>query len=146
MLGTAALVATTFTPVAWFDPPPIISRLGELRRQTELRRLGVLSDVPLCRFSWCILPGHQVTLNIWQPQYTLMFNRLLGEPGPHYYLHVLLPGGAESLGEPGYELEPDSKASLVGTLCRVAVGQRLGQQGRARGAGHDPQRSRAVRG
>ena len=28
------------------------------------------------------------------------------------------------MGEPGYELEPGSKASLMGTLCRVAVGQR----------------------
>lgn len=88
------------------------------------QKLGLLLDLPLCRYSWCLLPGHQVAMSVWQPQYTLMFNRLLSEPGPHYYLHVLMPGGAESLGEPGYELEPGSKASLMGTLCRVAVGQR----------------------
>ena len=28
----------------------------------EARRLGVLLDLPLCRFSWCILPHHQVTI------------------------------------------------------------------------------------
>ena len=53
-----------------------------------------------------------------------MFSKLLAQPPPHYYLHVLLPGGAESLGQEGYELVPGSKASLVGTLVRVAVAQR----------------------
>lgn len=88
------------------------------------RRLGLLHDLPLCRFSWCVLPHHQITLSIWQPQYTLMFGSLLAEPGPHYYMHVMLPGGAESLGQPGYELVPGTKASLVGTLMRVAFAQR----------------------
>eukprot|EP00747_Dinoflagellata_sp_TGD_P178782 gnl/TRDRNA2_/TRDRNA2_28383_c0_seq1.p1 gnl/TRDRNA2_/TRDRNA2_28383_c0~~gnl/TRDRNA2_/TRDRNA2_28383_c0_seq1.p1 ORF type:complete len:613 (+),score=101.51 gnl/TRDRNA2_/TRDRNA2_28383_c0_seq1:158-1996(+) len=106
----------------------------------DVRRLGLLLDLPLCRFSWCILPHHQVTLNIWQPQYTLMFSKLLAEPGPHYYLHVLLPGGAESLGQPGYELVPGSQASLVGTLMRVVYAKQqpdgrlaLVVQGLARG-------------
>ena len=94
------------------------------QEKEDASRLGLLLDLPLCRYSWCLLPGHQIAMSVWQPQYTLMFNRLLSEPGPHYYLHVLMPGGAESLGEPGYELEPGSKASLMGTLCRVAVGQR----------------------
>ena len=40
----------------------------------EARRLGLLLDLPLCRFSWCILPHSQITINIWQPQYTLMFS------------------------------------------------------------------------
>ena len=88
------------------------------------RKQGLLLDLPLVRYSWCQLPGHQIAMSVWQPQYTLLFNRLLAEPGPHYYLHVLLPGGAESLGEPGYELEPGSKSSLMGTLCRVAIAQR----------------------
>lgn len=79
-------------------------------------------------------------MSVWQPQYTLMFTALLAEPGPHYYLHVLLPGGAESLGVEGYELEPGSKSSLMGTLCRVSFAQRnpdstltLVVQGLARG-------------
>lgn len=45
------------------------------------QKLGLLLDLPLCRYSgWCLLPGHQVAMSVWQPQYTLMFNRLLSEP------------------------------------------------------------------
>ena len=106
----------------------------------DARALGMFLDMPLCRFSWCILPAQQVTLNIWQPQYTLMFQSLLAEPGPHYYFHVLLPGGADSLGKEGYELRPGTKSSLVGTLMRVSFAQReqdsrltLVVQGLARG-------------
>ena len=90
----------------------------------DARKVGMMLDVPLCRYSWCIMPGTQVAMSVWQPQYTLMFSALLGQPAPHYYFHVLLPGGAESLGEPGYELEPGSKASLVGTLMRVVYAKR----------------------
>jgi hypothetical protein len=64
----------------------------------EAKRLGLRLDMPLCRYSWCILPGQQIAMSVWQPQYTLMFSTLLGQPGPHEYFHVLLPGGAESLG------------------------------------------------
>ena len=90
----------------------------------DARKLGLFLDMPLCRYSWCILPHHQIAMSVWQPQYTLMFNKLLGEPGPHYYFHVLLPGGAESLGQPGYELEPGTKSSLSGTLVRIVYAQR----------------------
>ena len=106
----------------------------------EAKRLGLRLDMPLCRYSWCILPGQQIAMSVWQPQYTLMFSTLLGQPGPHEYFHVLLPGGAESLGRDGYELEPGSKSSLVGTLMRIAYAKRnedstltLVVQGLARG-------------
>ena len=39
------------------------------------QKLGLLLDLPLCRYSWCLLPGHQVAMSVWQPQYTLMFIR-----------------------------------------------------------------------
>ena len=121
-----------------FDTP---STDGSASTEKEdARALGMFLDMPLCRFSWCILPAQQVTLNIWQPQYTLMFQSLLAEPGPHYYFHVLLPGGADSLGKEGYELRPGTKSSLVGTLMRVSFAQReqdsrltLVVQGLARG-------------
>jgi hypothetical protein len=80
-------------------------------------------------------------MSVWQPQYTLLFDKLLAQPPPHYYLHVLLPGGAESLGQPGYELEPGTKSSLVGTLTRIVFARRnadatltLVVQGLCRGA------------
>lgn len=85
---------------------------------------GLILDMPLCRWSWVLLPGQQLTLNVWQPQYTLMFEKILASPGPHYYFHVLLPGGAESLGKQEYELKPGSKAPLAGTLVKIVLAQR----------------------
>ena len=92
--------------------------------EEDARRIGLLLDLPLCRYSWCLLPGHQIAMSVWQPQYTLMFSKLLASPPPHYYMHVLLPGGAESLGQPGYELQAGTKAALVGTLVRVVLAER----------------------
>ena len=34
-------------------------------------------------------------------------------------MHLVLPGGTRSLSDPEYELLPDSKAPLVGTLVQV---------------------------
>ena len=45
-------------------------------------------------------------------------------PPPHYYLHVLLPGGTDSLGKPEYELSPGTQAPLVGTLVKITLAQR----------------------
>lgn len=89
---------------------------GEPGAAADALRLGLHLDLPLCRFSWAALPHHQLQLNIWQPQYTLMFSKLLSTPPPHYYMHVLLPGGADSLGKPEYELRPGTQAPLAGTL------------------------------
>ena len=115
---------------------------AEARGATEAERVGgLLLDLPLVRYSWCLLPHHQIAMSVWQPQYTLLFDKLLAQPAPHYYLHVLLPGGAESLGQPGYELEPGTKSSLVGTLVRIVFARRnadatltLVVQGLCRGA------------
>ena len=114
---------------------------AEARGATAERVGGLLLDLPLVRYSWCLLPHHQIAMSVWQPQYTLLFDKLLAQPAPHYYLHVLLPGGAESLGQPGYELEPGTKSSLVGTLVRIVFARRnadatltLVVQGLCRGA------------
>ena len=115
---------------------------AEARGATEAERVGgLLLDLSLVRYSWCLLPHHQIAMSVWQPQYTLLFDKLLAQPPPHYYLHVLLPGGAESLGQPGYELEPGTKSSLVGTLVRIVFARRnadatltLVVQGLCRGA------------
>ena len=119
---------------------------AEARGATEAERVGgLLLALPLVRYSWCLLPHHQIAMSVWQPQYTLLFDKLLAQPPPHYYLHVLLPGGAESLGQPGYELEPGTKSSLVGTLVRIVFARRnadatltLVVQGLCRGAVHGP--------
>ena len=110
--------------------------------------LGMLLDVPLCRWPWEILVHVQQCVNVHEPQYTLMLDQvwniqllhnvrdacnphscrplpsharpqLLATPPPHLYVHLVLPGGTRSLSDPEYELLPDSKAPLVGTLVQV---------------------------
>ena len=113
----------------------------ELPRARSIHDSGFLLDMPLCRWSWVLLPGQQLQLNVWQPQYTLMFEKILASPPPHYYFHVLLPGGTESLGKPEYELRPGTQAPLAGTLVKIVLAQReqdsrlsLVVQGLARGS------------
>ena len=72
-----------------------------------------------------MLPHQQTILNVFQPQYTLMFETLLATPEPWYYLHVHLPGGADNLANPEYALVPGSKAPLAGTLMQVVSVERL---------------------
>ena len=119
----------------------------------EAAKLGLLLDVPLARWGFNILPHHRepaaaahsrvghmcacgpadlslaralagTVLNVFQPQYTLMFERLLSGPQPWIYLHVLLPGGVENIANPEYALVPGSKAPLAGTLMQVMAVQR----------------------
>lgn len=47
-----------------------------------------------------------------------MFERLLRQPRPWRYGHVLLPEGSKNLGNPEYALAPGSK---VGGLAAVGV-------------------------
>ena len=82
---------------------------------------GLLEDVPLCRWSGALLPHSQLALNVWQPQYTHLFEELFATPEPWYYAHVRLPGGAANLNNPAYDFcAPDCSAPRAGTLMRVA--------------------------
>ena len=90
----------------------------------DAARLGMYLDVPLCRWSFVILPHHQAQLNVWQPQYTLMFESLLATPPPHYYVHLLLPGGTDSLSDPDYDLVDGTQAPRAGTLMRIVFARR----------------------
>ena len=121
-----------------------LKKMFYLQKEEEQARpihdTGLRLDMPLCRWPFVLLPGHQLQLNVWQPQYTLMFEKILATPPPHYYLHVLLPGGTDSLGKPQYELKEGTDAPLAGTLCRIVLAQRepdsrlsLVVQGLARG-------------
>jgi hypothetical protein len=53
----------------------------ELPAAGTIHDLGFLPDMPLCRWSWVLMPGQQLQLNVWQPQYTLMFEKIR-EPAP----------------------------------------------------------------
>ena len=107
--AVASLKSLFYAP----DPPK------DLPGRRDASRLGLMLDVPLCRWSFEILPHQQAALNVFQPQYTHMFEALLSRPAPHYYFHVLLPGGTQSLGQPEYELKPGTEAPLAGTLMEV---------------------------
>ena len=87
-------------------------------------QLGLLLDVPVCRWSFNILPHHRTVLNVHQAQYTLAFEKLLATPQPWLYAHVMLPGGLENLADPAYALEPGSSAPLHGTIMQVVAVQR----------------------
>lgn len=98
-------------------------------------RVGRYLDLPVARWSMVFVPAQQVLLNVFQPQYTLMFESLLAGPRPWLYMHVLLPGGADNLANPEYALPDDdgpqaqgggprSRAPLVGTLMEVVSVER----------------------
>ena len=68
-----------------------------------------------------LLPHQQTILNVWQPQYTHMFEELVRGPEPWLYAHVQLPGGRDNIGNPDYDLKNEtSLAPRTGTLMRVA--------------------------
>jgi len=90
----------------------------------DAARVGLYLDLPSTRWGFNILPHHRQTLNVFQPQYTLMFEKLLATPEPWLYAHILLPGGVENLGNPEYALEPGTSAPLHGTLMQVMAVQR----------------------
>ena len=87
-------------------------------------KLGLHLDLPLCRWGFHVLPHHRTALNVFQPQYTLMFEKLLAGPQPWLYGHVYLEGGVDRLDSADYALEPGTKAALTGTLMQVVAVQR----------------------
>ena len=92
--------------------------------QRDAARLGLLLDLPVARWGFPFLPHHRAVLNVFQPQYTLMFEQLLATPRPWLYAHVLLPGGVSNLASEDYALEPGTKAPLLGTVVEVVAVQR----------------------
>ena len=77
--------------------------------------------MPLCRWSWEILPHHQKVLVVHEPEYTHMFESILAGPEPHTYVHLRLPGGTSSLTNASYALRPGTEAPLQGTLMRIVA-------------------------
>ena len=85
--------------------------------------MGTIHDLPLWRVQWSELPGFQNVLNVWQPHYTHMFEKIVRGPEPWYFGHVFLPGGTPNLGKKEeYGLTRGSKSAIVGTLMQGAWG------------------------
>ena len=94
---------------------------SDARLVATANEFGLIKDVALCRWSMHLLPHQQTTLNVWQPQYTHMFEELVRGPEPWLYAHVQLPGGRDNIGNPDYDLKNEtSLAPRTGTLMRVA--------------------------
>jgi hypothetical protein len=91
----------------------------------EVSLLGVLRDMPLCRWEMTMLPGYNQVLNVWQPMYTHMFETIIAKEEPWYYVHLQTPGGSKNLMNPEFGLDnPDSKTPRVGVLMRVIKAER----------------------
>ena len=58
---------------------------------------GILSNVPLWRVGWTELPGRSNVLNVHEPIYTNMFEKILYGPKPWVVGHLYLPGGSKNL-------------------------------------------------
>ena len=95
-------------------------------------KVGYHVDLPFARWgSEPFLPFQQVLLNIFQPEYTHLFESLVATPKPWLYMHVQLPGGIASLGSAEYALPgiappgAPSLAPLEGTLMQCVSYSRL---------------------
>eukprot|EP00802_Teleaulax_amphioxeia_P007792 Tamp_07800.p1 GENE.Tamp_07800~~Tamp_07800.p1 ORF type:complete len:592 (-),score=123.98 Tamp_07800:658-2433(-) len=87
--------------------------------------LGIIRDMPLCRWDNVMLPGFNQVLNVWQPIYTHLFESIIAKPQPWYYVHLHTPGGTDNLMNPDYALDdPTSRAPRVGTLMRIQSAER----------------------
>ena len=58
---------------------------------------GILKNVPLWRVGWTELPGRSNVLNVHEPTYTNMFEKILYGPKPWLVGHLYLPGGSKNL-------------------------------------------------
>jgi len=87
--------------------------------------LGIIRDIPLCRWDNVMLPGFNQVLNVWMPIYTHLFESIIAQPQPWYYVHLHTPGGTDNLMNPDYALDdPASTAPRVGTLMRIQSASR----------------------
>ena len=48
--------------------------------------------MPLCRWEMMMLPGFNSVLNVWQPMYVHMFETIIAQDEPWYYVHLQTPG------------------------------------------------------
>ena len=87
--------------------------------------LGLMPDMPLCRWENVMLPGYNNVLNVWEPMYIHLFEAVMAKPQPWYYVHLHTPTGSDFLNNADYSLDtPNSKAPRVGVLMHVRAGER----------------------
>ena len=84
--------------------------------------LGHFRDLPIARFRFVLMPHQQAAFNIFQPQLVHMFETLLATPRPWLYVHALLPGGTDNLGDPEYALPGLGEGGAAGPEATRGAG------------------------
>jgi Lon protease-like protein len=118
--ATATAISTASTTTA--VPLPTSSSLDE--------RTGEVLDLPLFRAPWWEVPGRSNVLNIHEPIYTNMFEKILYGPKPWCFGHLYLKDGSRNLksDDPKYQLESwettttqhCSESAVVGCLMNIS--------------------------
>jgi Lon protease-like protein len=102
---------------------------------------GILHNLPLWRVQWTEVPGRSNILNVHEPTYTNMFEKILNRDRPWYFGHLYLPDGSKSLRSGNYchqlkswvdEVSDEERfktrsrrSAIVGTLMRITDFRRL---------------------
>jgi len=107
---------------------------------------GRMMNLPLWRVGWVEVPGRSNVLNVHEPHYTNMFEKILSRKKPWYFGHLHLPGGTKAARtkEKRFELKnwktevqdinrfdesERERSAVVGCLMRISDYRRL-QDGR----------------
>lgn len=105
---------------------------------------GRMLHLPLWRVGWVEVPGRSNVLNVHEPHYTNMFEKILSRKKPWYFGHLHLPGGTKAARtkEKRFELknwqaevqdinrfDDSERSAVVGCLMRISDFRRL-QDGR----------------
>lgn len=102
-------------------------------RSTLNEATGELMDLPLFRAPWWEVPGRSNVLNIHEPIYTNMFEKILYGPKPWCFGHLYLKDGSRNLKskEPQFQLESwdttpkDAESAVLGCLMNISDYRRL---------------------
>ena len=79
----------------------------------------------MCARSDRLTRRYNNVLNVWQPMYTHLFESVIAQPKPWYYVHLQTPGGTKNLMNEDFALDtPDAKTPRVGVLMRIVHAQR----------------------
>jgi Lon protease-like protein len=124
--------------MAYYKPSPansgkddesiLVSRGSSLNEAT-----GELLNLPLFRAPWWEVPGRSNVLNIHEPIYTNMFEKILYGPKPWCFGHLYLKDGSRNLktDNPRLQLETwqtspkDAESAVLGCLMNISDYRRL---------------------
>jgi Lon protease-like protein len=97
------------------------------------KQTGMVQDLPLWRVPWVEVPGRSNVLNVQEPIYNNMFEKILYGPKPWCFGHLYLRGGSKNLksNEPDYRLSTwddsvtQENSATVGCLMKISDYRRM---------------------